>query len=164
VAALLNLGRAGGAATGYVLRDDTQTFITGLGHMAGNPDEKKRVMTHTCWFASWNLCMWEVPRHPSARGQVNPATLLHVLSQELHRSHVCPGSAAAERHPCFFVQYVALKGLLAQSPVARLALDAVPGPRTYEFAQMMGMLAFMVSAPAPLHGGCVQNLQPCCCH
>lgn len=97
VAALLNTGRAGGAASGYVLRDDTQAFITGLGHMAGNPDEKKRVMTHTCWFASWNLCMWDVPRHPSARGQVYPATLLHVLSQELHRSHVCPGSAAAER-------------------------------------------------------------------
>lgn len=54
VAALLNTGRAGGAATGYVLRDDTQAFITGLGHMAGNPDEKKRVMTHTCWFAFWS--------------------------------------------------------------------------------------------------------------
>ena len=63
-----------------------------------------------------------------------------------------------------WVQYVALKGLLAQSPVARLALDAVPGPRTYEFAQMMGMLAFMVDAPAPLPDGCVQNLQPCYRH
>lgn len=54
-----------------------------------------------------------------------------------------------------WVQHMALKTLLEQSPVARLALDAVPGPKTYEFAQMMGMLAFMVSASVPLHDGCV---------
>lgn len=53
------------------------------------------------------------------------------------------------------MQHAALKALLAQSPVARLALDAVPGPKTYEFAQMMGMLAFMVRASVPLHDGCV---------
>lgn len=50
MAALLNTGRAGGAATDYVLRDGTQTFITGLGYMAGTPDEKKRVKTYTCSF------------------------------------------------------------------------------------------------------------------
>ena len=54
--------------------------------------------------------MWEVPRHPSARGQVYPATLLHVLSQELHRSHVCPGSAAAERQTCFLGAVRGAKG------------------------------------------------------
>jgi hypothetical protein len=55
-----------------------------------------------------------------------------------------------------WLQHKVLKNLLAQSAVVRLALDAVPGPKTYEFAQQLATLAFVVTAHVPLHEGCMQ--------
>lgn len=80
MAALLNTGRAGGAASGYVLRDATQTFITGLGYTAGTPDEKKRVTTHACsccclqFRHSGNALHVGGPKTPFCKGPSVPCT------------------------------------------------------------------------------------------